>query len=102
MSEQVLNSSWVEPVLSQDKCVLLKDTTQCRRWGSNLQPLGLERSTLPLSQYAPYDLMAKLWWLQDNLPVPIVKLQHQRKHTITTVLTLKILLQMLYQQPEQL
>ena len=24
-------SSWVEPVLSYDECVLLKDTTQCRR-----------------------------------------------------------------------
>ena len=25
--------SWVEPVLSKDKCILLKDTTQWRRWG---------------------------------------------------------------------
>ena len=41
-------SSWVEPVLSKDKCVLLKDKTQWRRWGSNLLPLGLESSTLPL------------------------------------------------------
>ena len=29
-------SSWVEPVLSKDQCVLPKDTTQWRRWGSNL------------------------------------------------------------------
>ena len=31
-------SSWVEPVLSKDKCVLLKDTTQWHSWGSNPQP----------------------------------------------------------------
>ena len=28
-------SSWVEPVLSRGLSVLLKDTTQCLRWGSN-------------------------------------------------------------------
>ena len=32
--------SWVEPVLSKDKCVLLKDITQWRLWGFNLRPLG--------------------------------------------------------------
>ena len=42
----------VEPVLSKDKCILLKDTTQWRQWDSNLQPLGLESSTLPLSHCA--------------------------------------------------
>ena len=47
--------SWVEPVLSKDKCVLFRDTTQRRRWGSNPLPLGLESSTLPLSLCAP-------WW----------------------------------------
>ena len=31
-------SSWVEPVLSYDLCVLLKDTTQWRLWGSNRGP----------------------------------------------------------------
>ena len=31
-------ASWVEPVLSKDQCVLLKDTMQWRRRGSNLQP----------------------------------------------------------------
>ena len=41
-------SSWVEPVLSLDLCVLLKDTTQWHRWGSNPRPLCLESSTLPL------------------------------------------------------
>ena len=41
-------SSWVEPVLSKDKCILIKDTTQWGRWGSNLLPLCLESSTLPL------------------------------------------------------
>ena len=41
-------SSWVEPVLSKDKCVLLKDTTQWRRWGLNPWSLGLKSSTLPL------------------------------------------------------
>ena len=44
---------WVEAVLSNDKCVLLKDTTQWRPWGSNPWPLGLESSTLPLSHCAP-------------------------------------------------
>ena len=45
-------SSWFESVLSKDKCVLLKDTTQWRRWGSNPRPLGLESSTLLLSHCA--------------------------------------------------
>ena len=36
-------SSWVEPVLSKDKCVLLKNTTQWRRWGSNPLPLGKQQ-----------------------------------------------------------
>ena len=31
---------------SKDKYVLLKDTTQWRRWGSNPKPLHLESSTL--------------------------------------------------------
>ena len=33
---------------------LLKDTTQWRRWDSNLRPLCLKKSTLPLSHCAPY------------------------------------------------
>ena len=32
---------------------LLKDTTQCRRWGSNPRPFGLEWTTLPLRHCAP-------------------------------------------------
>ena len=47
-------SSLVEPVLSKDKCALLKDTTQWRLWGSNPQPLILVSSTLPLS---PLDVL---------------------------------------------
>ena len=35
-------SSWVEPVLSKDQCVLLKNTTQWRQWVSNQQPFSLE------------------------------------------------------------
>ena len=31
-------ASWVEPVLSKDKCVLLKDTTQWR--GVKLEPVA--------------------------------------------------------------
>ena len=46
-------SSWVEPELSKDLCVLLKDTTQWRRWGWNPQHLGLESSTLTPSHCAP-------------------------------------------------
>ena len=45
-------SSWVEPPLSKDKCVLLKDTTQWRWWCSNPQPLDLKSSTLLLSHCA--------------------------------------------------
>ena len=61
-------SSWVEPVLSKDKCVLLKGTTQWRRWGSNPRPLGLESSTLPLSHCAPLQFAVLFcyfvrWWL---------------------------------------
>ena len=41
-------SSWVEIVLSKDKCVFFKDTTQWRRWGWNLPPLSLKSSTLQL------------------------------------------------------
>ena len=46
-------SSSVEPALSKDKCVLLKDTTHWRWWGSNPQPLCLESSTIPLCHCAP-------------------------------------------------
>ena len=49
-------SSWVEPILSKDKCVLLQDTTQWCRWGSNPQSFGLKLSTLPLSHCAPDSL----------------------------------------------
>ena len=42
-------SSWVEPVLSKDYCVLLMETMQWCRWGWNPQPFSLESSTLPLS-----------------------------------------------------
>ena len=60
-------SSWVEPVLSKDKCVLLKDTTQWRRWGSNPRPLCLESSTLPLTHCAPYFLYEKVLSIVDVL-----------------------------------
>ena len=46
-------SGWVflcwTSTISKDLCVLLKDTTQWRRWGSNPRPFGLESRTLPLS-----------------------------------------------------
>ena len=38
--------------------ILLKDTTQWRRWGSNPRPLGLNANTLPLSHCAPISYMA--------------------------------------------
>ena len=44
----------VEPVLNRG-FVLLKDTMQCLPWGSNLQPIDLESSTLPLSHHPPHD-----------------------------------------------
>ena len=37
----------------KDLYVLLRNTTQWRRWGSNPLPLSLESSTLPLSHCAP-------------------------------------------------
>ena len=39
---------------------LLKDTMQWRRWGSNLRPLSLESSTLPLSHCAPFSAVSFL------------------------------------------
>ena len=44
-------SSWVEAVLSKDKCVLLKDTTQVTL--ANTRRLSLKSSTLPLSHCVP-------------------------------------------------
>ena len=41
-------------LLSKDKCILLKDTTQWWRWDSNQWPLSLESSTLPLTHCSPY------------------------------------------------
>ena len=49
---------WTSTKLGQ--MFLLKDTTQWRQWGSNLRPLGLESSTLPLSHCAPYNLGWKI------------------------------------------
>ena len=46
-------SSWVEPVLSKDKCGLLKVTKKWHPWGSNQRPLSLPSNTLPLSHCAP-------------------------------------------------
>ena len=42
------SSSWVEPVLSKDKCVLLKDTTQWRQ-GGMLLSMMIVHNTLPLT-----------------------------------------------------
>ena len=42
-------SSWAEPVLSQDKCVLLKEHNAVKP----VRPFRLESSTLPLSHCAP-------------------------------------------------
>ena len=51
-------SSWVEPVLCKDKCVLLKtqhsDPREARTCGP-LWPLNLQSSTLPLSHCAPWE-----------------------------------------------
>ena len=41
--------SLVELVLSKGKSILLKDTSQCLHWGSNVRLLDLKSSTLPLS-----------------------------------------------------
>ena len=46
--------SWVEPDLSMDKCFLLKDTMQWRRWCSNSHPISLESSILPIGHCALY------------------------------------------------
>ena len=49
-------SSWLEPVLSKDKCVLFKDTTQWGQWGSNPWPLV---SSQALYQCAPPGIWPK-------------------------------------------
>ena len=49
-------SSWVEPVLSWDKCVSLKDPYTVMPVRLDLRPLSLESSTLPLSHCAPISL----------------------------------------------
>ena len=63
-------SSWVEPVLSKDKCILLKDTTQWLRRGSNLQPFGLESITLHWASALPINTMTHLFlhykWLHKT------------------------------------
>ena len=59
-------SSWVQPVLSKDYCVLLKDTTQWHQRGSNPQPLDLETSTLPLSHCAPYQICVIIMCFQKH------------------------------------
>ena len=46
-------SSWVEPVLSQDKCVLLKDHNAVTPMRLKPTALGLEKSTQPLRHCAP-------------------------------------------------
>ena len=61
----LVTSGWVfliEKVLSKDKRVLLKDTTQWRQWGSNLRPRGLDSSTLQLSHCAPHKPYAIKRW----------------------------------------
>ena len=46
-------SSWVEPVLSYNKCVLLKDPNAVTPVRFKLGALGLESSILPLCHCAP-------------------------------------------------
>ena len=49
-------SSWVEPVLSKNKCALLKDTMQWRPWASG--PLV---SSQALYHWAPYSVCVCVW-----------------------------------------
>ena len=59
-------SSSVEPVLSKDQSILLKDTTQWRQWGSNPRPLCRESSTLPLSHcalFTHFALQSHMIWI---------------------------------------
>ena len=37
---------------AESECVLLKDTTRCRLWGSNQGPLNSESDALPLRHHA--------------------------------------------------
>ena len=53
-------SSWVEPVLSKDKCVLLKDITQWHRWGSNPQPHSLIRNEYNQVPHLTHDTNRKV------------------------------------------
>ena len=57
-------SSWVELVLSQDKCILLKDHNAVKPVRLDLRPHCLESNTLPQSHCAPMSLTEhfyKVW-----------------------------------------
>ena len=71
-------SSWCESVLSKDKCDLLKDRLQWRRWGSNLQPFYnpgtiLQRNNRKMTIYGNLPIIplqnsmaSKIWESQYN------------------------------------
>ena len=67
-------TSWVEPVLSKDKCVLLKDMMQWCQWGSNpglpATPRSwVKHSTTELPQYV-WDTPSEWKRLNIMRPVP--------------------------------
>ena len=57
-------SSWVDPVQSKYRCVLLKHTTQWGWWGANPQLLVLKLSILPPRHWAPYFLECVRYYLE--------------------------------------
>ena len=69
-------SSWVEPVLSKDKCVLLKDHKAVTPVRLEPTALGLESSILPLSHCAPYSSPLKYF----IIPKHYIEAWKQSKH----------------------
>ena len=62
------------------KFVLLKDTTQWRRWGWNPPPLGLESSTLPLSHccWIGLNRYIKIRCFDSNFHIPNILFCHKK------------------------
>ena len=67
-------SSWVEPVLTYDKCVLLKDHNPVTPVRLEPAALGLESNTPPLSHFAPrYEGLSKSSWTNCWIHLKICK-----------------------------
>ena len=69
---------------------LLKDTMQWPRWGSNLRPLGLQSSTLPLSHCTSWNAISwplkELWIaIRENISIWALTCDFQQCGILTSV-----------------